>query len=108
MKQEVIETNKGPVKLEYSDGIAGRQLIDHLINKYGVGSDKAQIFVIRFIENAIAYAVRNHRGNKNHMAYYLHEVLPDVTFSEIVAYMENDELTDNAVREKYDFWGIMT
>ena len=62
------------------------------------------LYAVRALELVIDYGLEHHNASKNQLAYYLFDFIPDVTFSEIVAYCDNDILTTNARLEKYDYW----
>lgn len=104
---ETITTFSGStITLEYSDHFAGRQFIQDLIKQFGEPGENANhyIFSLRALEMLISYGVEHHNASKNQLAYFLFDTVPDVTFREIVAYCENDILTNNAQLEKYDYW----
>jgi hypothetical protein len=104
--EEIKITRGGIVKLEYTDHFAQEQFIEHIMEKYGDPKDNRLLYLysVRALELVIAYGLEHHNVSKNQLSYFLFDVIPDVEHAEIVAYCDNDILTNNARLEKYDYW----
>ena len=106
--QETITTGaSGSITLEYADHFAKEQFIKHILRKYEPAAKANQLlflFSIRALQLTVDYGQEHNNVSKNQLAYYLFDVIPEVTFSEIVAYCDNEILSDNARQEKYDYW----
>lgn len=48
-------------------------------------------FLINTITNFISYAVEHFDNGKNQLAYYLSDMIDEITFNEIKAVIENEE-----------------
>lgn len=100
-----MKTTTPIYNLEYEAGFAKRQFIEAVITKYSNDKDELlKIYTTRLLQLAINYGIEHHNNSKNQLAYYLFDVVPDVTFAEVVAYCADEILTDNAIIEKGDYW----
>lgn len=90
--------------LDYWDNFAGKQFIEHLIHAHDITEANGAMFTARLLELVIEYGQEHRNNSKDQLAFYLYDVIPDVEFSEVVAYCSNDILTNNAKNEKYEYW----
>lgn len=103
---ETITTNNHTFELEYTDHFASDQFIRHVLNKYDNGDKKdlVYLFSARMLETVIQYGIEHNNVSLNQLAYFLYDIIPEMEYSEVVAYCENDILSQNARLEKYDYW----
>lgn len=102
---ETITTNTNEIELTFENNFDREAFIKHIVKKSeSDGNERLYIFAVRFLERVIDYGIEHKNVSKNQLAYFLHEIIPDVEFAEIVAYCANDILTNNARHEKYNYW----
>lgn len=104
--EHIIKRNDDEIVLNFADYFAKEQFIKHVVSKYGEPHDNELLFLysVRALELMIDYGIEHNNASKNQLAYFLFDLVPDVTFAEVVAYCDNYILTNNARIEKYDYW----
>lgn len=60
-------------------------------------------FVRELVENVIAYANKWERVSKDQFAYFVSDMLPEVEFGEVAAFLEDACLTAEGQRMKYEW-----
>lgn len=64
------------------------KIMDYLKNTFNY---EYSSFLVNTITNFISYAVDNFNNDKNQLAYYLSDMIDELTFNEINAVIENEE-----------------
>ena len=103
---ERIHTDKDfTVELEYFNGspIDDKKFIEHIITKPRL-SGPISAYAVRCIENIVEYGKGHKTASKDQLAYFLYSLIPEIEFKEVVAFIEDESLTANAVDEKYSYW----
>ena len=57
-------------------------------------------FGVRAVENIIDYAAKYEHVSKDQFAYFISEMIPEVIFSEVAFFCDDDILTDYGKAEK--------
>lgn len=57
-------------------------------------------FLRKLIENLIEYGLIHERVSKDQFCYWLSDLLPEVSFGEVAAFMTDESLTTNGMVEK--------
>lgn len=68
-------------------------------------------FLRGLVENLIEYGLMYERVSKDQFCYWLSDLLPEVSFGEVAAFMDDDSLTANGKWEKQEAikdYGIQT
>ena len=102
---ETITDTTPAITLEYENGFASKQFIEHITAIYCYGQKLSKMFLCKFLEAVIEYGIESKNASKNQLAYFIYDMVPDVEFCEVCAYCSNEILTNNARLEKYDYWG---
>lgn len=85
-------------KLQYDEhGLASKQLIEYLINIHDLNSS---VFSILTLEKIIEYGEANCDVSKDQLAYYLVDLIPELTYEEVILFFSDEKLTEFGLEEK--------
>lgn len=78
------------------------------LNKKGLGEYLEENFNLNnyskeLIENIIDYGIRNKNTNSDQLAYFLAEVLPSISYEELLMFFPDQLLSDASRIEKYEY-----
>ena len=54
------------------------------------------------VENLIDYGLKHEHVSKDQFCYWLSDLLPEIQFGEVAAFMSDNCLTENGIQEKKD------
>lgn len=89
----------------FKNGIAQKELMRYLIIKQDL---KAEPFAVATIERIIDYAGITQMRTKDKAAYFLSDTIPELEFYEAAAFVSDDFLTAEGMKEKARFWELHT
>ena len=92
--------------LEYENHFAGLDFGSYLIEKQEA-ADPENTFTplaCNFLSNIINYGISTKQTTKDSLAYFLFDLIPDITFDECAAFCEDAILTTGAQEVKARFW----
>lgn len=59
-------------------------------------------FLRNLINNLLEYGIKHERVSKDQFCYWLSDLLPEVSFGEVAAFMDDSSLTGDGLREKQE------
>jgi len=65
-------------------------------------------FLRETVDNIIEYGLKNERVSKDQFCYWVSDILPEVSFGEVAAFMCDGSLTENGQEEKRKALVIIT
>lgn len=62
--------------------------------------DSNNQFEYLMLYNIVEYGIKHHNTSKDQLAYFLSDIIPNVEFTEVINYVNNDYLTESSKRLK--------
>ena len=74
------------------------KFISFVLTTYGESNNEFERYLLY---NLIEYGVKNHCVSKDQLAYFLSDIIPNVEFKDVIKFMNDECLTENAKKMKY-------
>ena len=94
---EVITNMKGQNNMSKEDGFDRNKFMMYLEKSFN-GFESP--FLRGTVNNLVDYGLKHERISKDQFCYWLSDILPEVEFGEIAAFMDDGSLTKNGQEEK--------
>lgn len=93
------------IKLDYENGFARKQFVEHLIIKNNMNeSGHAITFSLFMLNKIINYGHKHFDDDKERFAFFLIETIPELDEAEAFAFFADDELKENGRFFKKHYW----
>ena len=85
-------------KLQYDEhGLASKQLIEYLIKLHKLDHS---VYAILTLEKIIEYGEAHEDASKDQLAYYLTDLIPELTYEEVILFFADEKLTEYGLETK--------